>query len=232
MSSAVDKAYRTIRSQIFGGLYKAGDRLKEEELAEQIGVSRTPIREALRRLNAEHIVEFAPNHGACVANWSSDDIDEIYALRGLLECHVARRAAERISVEEIASLDTIQDEIEAAAASGTKEDLDRVAELNHRFHNILLRAARSDRVAMILSWLIDIPVMLRTYHAYSPRDMARSLNHHRELIEALKSRNVVWAEAVMAAHVNAARMVLANRPHDEVETVEAPLEPPRRRAAG
>jgi DNA-binding transcriptional MocR family regulator len=79
--TAVERAYEAIRGGIFSGDHPAGSRLREEELAERIGVSRTPVREALRRLDAEGLVEFMPNRGAHVASWSEDDLREIFGLR-------------------------------------------------------------------------------------------------------------------------------------------------------
>ena len=84
MSSAAEKAYEAIRDGIVGGELPVGGRLREEELAGTIGVSRTPVREALRRLDAEGLVEFSPHRGAQVASWSDQDLDEIFGLRGVL----------------------------------------------------------------------------------------------------------------------------------------------------
>ena len=83
MSKAADLAYERIRQKIITGAYAAGAHLKEEQVAEDAGVSRTPVREALRRLDAEHLVKFVPNRGAYVASWSTHDIEEIFVLRGM-----------------------------------------------------------------------------------------------------------------------------------------------------
>jgi DNA-binding GntR family transcriptional regulator len=101
---AVDRAYEAVRSGIIAGRYLAGARLTEQEIATTVGVSRTPVREALRRLDAEGLVEFTPNLGAVVTTWTEEDSDEIFDLRGMLESYGARRATIRATDEQIAEL--------------------------------------------------------------------------------------------------------------------------------
>ena len=101
---AVDKAYEAVRSGIIAGRYLAGARLTEQEIATTVGVSRTPVREALRRLDAEGLVEFTPNLGAVVTIWSEADSDEVFDLRAMLESYSARRATLRAAPEQIAEL--------------------------------------------------------------------------------------------------------------------------------
>ena len=92
---AVDRAYEAVRTGIIAGRYLAGARLTEQEIATAVGVSRTPVREALRRLDAEGLVEFTPNLGAVVTTWSEADSDEVFDLRAMLESYSARRATLR-----------------------------------------------------------------------------------------------------------------------------------------
>src|SRR6202050_3223278 len=101
---AAERAYSAVRDGILQGRYNAGSRLTEQELASALGVSRTPVREALRRLHAEGLVEFEPNHGAVVALFELEDAEEIFELRALLEPISARRAAERVTAPIIAQL--------------------------------------------------------------------------------------------------------------------------------
>ena len=109
MSSAAEKAYEAIRDGIVGGVLPVGGRLREEELAGSIGVSRTPVREALRRLDAEGLVEFSPRRGAQVASWSDQDLDEIFGLRAVLESYGASLAATRIGGDALAELAELAD---------------------------------------------------------------------------------------------------------------------------
>ena len=90
---AVDQAYQTVRDGIISGRYPPASRITEQEIAEAAGVSRTPVREALRRLHGEGLVEFQANHGAVVTDWSDTDANEVFELRAMLESHGAARAA-------------------------------------------------------------------------------------------------------------------------------------------
>ena len=205
MARASDRVYEIVRSGIVDGRYEPGARLREEDLASDIGVSRTPVREALRRLDADGLVDFSPNRGAHVATWSADDIEEIFALRALLEGFGARLAAERAGPDAAADLRRVAEDMAAAAKLG---DLDRVAELNQTFHHTILSAAGNMRLVETLARLIEVPLVQRTFRHYGPDDLQRSLEHHRELVLAIEANDGVWAESVMRSHVLAARNVL------------------------
>lgn len=207
MASAVERAYAEIRQRILSGQYPSGSRLKEEELAAEIGVSRTPIREALRRLSAGQIVRFGPSRRAYVASWSHDDVDQLFTLRAILEGYGIERAATRITEEEIAALEKLQNKMEKATRSDGADTLDRIASLNNQFHNLLFQAARSDRIALMLPSVIEPPIVLGTFEIYTKEELDRSQQHHREIIEALKAGDPGWASSVMHSHVYAARSV-------------------------
>src|SRR5262249_33245033 len=104
MAKAVDKAYQTVRDRIVRGVYPASSRITEQEVAAVAGVSRTPVREALRKLHAEGLLEFVPHQGAIVTEWTSEDRDDVFELRALLESYGAARAARRMTSEGITEL--------------------------------------------------------------------------------------------------------------------------------
>ncbi|MCK2238422.1 MULTISPECIES: GntR family transcriptional regulator [unclassified Crossiella] len=208
MALAAEKAYQTLRAGILDGTHQPAQRLAEVELAEGLGLSRTPVREALRRLEVEGLVELEPHRGARVAQWTRADVEELYDLRMLLESFVAARAATRIGQGALARLAQLRDIMAAAATAGAAQDLTRVAEANCEFHTIIGAAAASPRVLTMLTTVIEMPLVLRTFHDYQPAELARSLSHHRELVDALTEGDPDWAEAVMRAHVLAAKRVL------------------------
>lgn len=209
MSKIADLAYQGIRDRIISGEYAPGAHLKEEALAEDTGASRTPVREALRRLNAEHLVEFVPNRGAYVSSWSLEDVEEIYTLRSVLEGQAAFRAATRMSADEIDVLLDCAGRIDELLEHDGPRPTAGIIEANHRFHNTILDAAHSERLTKMLSWLVDIPITLQTFEKYSDRDIARSNHHHRELIDAFKARDPHWAQKVMETHLSAAQRLFA-----------------------
>ncbi|HEU4568713.1 MAG TPA: GntR family transcriptional regulator [Marmoricola sp.] len=208
MVRATDEAYESLRAAILGGEVAPGERLGEVELAEQLGVSRTPVREALRRLAADGLVEVLPNRGARVAQWTTEDLEEIYDLRAMLESHGAARAAERIDPAELPALHRLCAEMEACAERGRKRDLDRLAELNAELHRRIVDAAASPRLASLIAAVVQVPLVMRTFQRYDADALQRSLGHHRELVAALAAQDGEWARSVMRSHVLAAKAVL------------------------
>ncbi|HLT76341.1 MAG TPA: GntR family transcriptional regulator [Ferrovibrio sp.] len=207
-SSAVEKAYSEIRARIISGHLPQGARLKEEDLALEIGVSRTPVREAVRRLAQEGMVELRPNSGALVAKWSVDDLVQLFDLRATLEGSVASLAAERMDSATLATLRTLARTMEVTMREGGPHFLERIAELNDSFHKGILAAADSPRLSRMMAQLVELPIVLRTFNCYSEEELRRSLGHHVELVAAFEARDAVWAESVMKAHVLSAKHAL------------------------
>lgn len=204
MSKATVVAYEWIREQILNGNYPASMHLREEHIAEQAKVSRTPVREALRRLGNEHFVKFVPNQGAFVTKWEKDDVDVIFDLRAMLEGYSAHRAATRISDESIDELEKCAIEMEKLCEKHSLANHRKSIEHNHRFHSIIIEAANNDRINRMLSWLVEIPMLLKTIDRYENKDVERSNHHHRDLIEAFKAGDAEWAKSVMESHLRAA----------------------------
>jgi DNA-binding GntR family transcriptional regulator len=202
---AAERAYAAVREGILQGRYLAGARLTEQELARTAGVSRTPIREALRRLHAEGLVHFEPNHGAVVALFELEDAEEIFELRALLEPISARRAAERASPGTIAELRSLAQQQMAESTRRTGEYIARIGELNDRFHKLVQSAAGSARLVKTLAGLIDAPLILRTFGQYTPAELQRSADQHLELVQAFEARDPIWAHSIMGAHILAGR---------------------------
>lgn len=212
---ASDHAYRLIRAQILSGERAGGDWLREGELAESIGVSRTPVREALRRLTAEGLVRYERNRGVQVAAWTEEDLGEIFSLRSVLEPWACRLAAMSATVD-LDELDRLAHDMEAAAR-GSIADVDRITELNNRFHGLILAGSRNRRLGSVVSSVVQVPLVWQTFSHYSETDLRRSLAHHHELVAALAAGDPDWAESVMRSHVRAAWNSLKPR-RDDTET--------------
>ncbi|MEI6457571.1 MAG: GntR family transcriptional regulator [Pseudomonadota bacterium] len=205
---AVEKAYRAVKGGIFAGRYPPGSRITEQDAVEASGVSRTPAREALRRLHAEGLVDLTPNQGAVVIEWSAADSDEIFDLRALLESYGAARAAQVATNEQLRMLDTLAAQQQREAHERSDGHLERIATLNSRFHHALQDASASPRLRRILEALLDASLIMKTFHRYTPEDLERSASHHVELVEALTKRDADWAASVMRSHVLAAKRSL------------------------
>lgn len=204
MPRAADRAYDELRDRIRDGRLGPGERLPEEQLAADLGVSRTPVRDALRRLHADGFIELSPHRGAVVAEWSEDDLDEIYSLRALLEGRAARLAAERMTTDEISAARGVADELARAARSSTP-DLERITALNNEFHDLVRAGCRSPRLVAMVDGLVQLPLVQRTFRRYDRAALQRSAAHHLDLVGALEARDADGAEAVMVVHVSAAR---------------------------
>lgn len=204
MSNAVEKAYAEIRDAILSGHFPPGTHLKEDDLAKRIGVSRTPIREALRRLNAEGSVRFLRNHGAFVADWTMEEIREIFDLRGVLEGYAAERAAQRCQPADVVRLRQLAEEMIALEAEGGPDARARIAEANGEFHRIIIQSAGTQRLGSMMAQVVELPLVLRTFHRYSPEALRRSLYHHLEIVAAMEVRDGAWAGSVMRSHIAAA----------------------------
>lgn len=200
---ASDHAYRLIRGQILSGARAGGDWLREGDLAESIGVSRTPVREALRRLTAEGLVRYERNRGVQVTAWTAEDLDEIFSLRSVLEPWACRLAASSASVD-LHELDRLAHDMDAAARGAVAASVDQITELNNRFHRLILDGSGNRRLGSVVSSVVRVPLVWQTFSHYNDADLARSLAHHHELVAALTAGDPDWAESVMRSHVRAA----------------------------
>ena len=212
-------AYERIRRDIVTGALGEGERLTEARLAARLGLSRTPVRAAIGRLVHEGFVERGSGYSTRVARFPEDELEQIFALRLQLEGYAARRAAQFAGEGQIASLRALAarmsglggvrapDTSSAPAPPGVRTDdgLVALSRLNERFHSLVVESARSPRLLAMLGVAIDVGVVARTYRLYSTADLARSLRHHHEIVDAIAARAPDWAESVMRSHLLAAQ---------------------------
>jgi DNA-binding GntR family transcriptional regulator len=196
---ATSLAYSAIRDQILSGAFPGGHRLREDDLAAMIGVSRTPIREALRSLTAEGLVNHERNRGFQVESWTLKDLEEVHGLRSLLEPYATALAATSglLDIDALAALAHEMDD----AIRQPKLDVQIIAELNNRFHDAIMEASGNQRLRLLVNSVVQVPIVRRTFSQYTSEDLRRSLAHHQELVESLRSGDAVWAESVMRAHM-------------------------------
>jgi DNA-binding GntR family transcriptional regulator len=203
LSKASEQAYLELRGRILSGDLAPGTQLKEEELAALCGVSRTPVRDAIRRLETELFVRRTDSQRSFVAEWTMEDIEEVFTLRGMLEAYAVRRAAIRADKAQIARLRTINETLGDVLAAPVL-DVQAFLGANARFHSLILEIAASDRLAALLGRLVMQPVVQQTAMAYSREQLARSYNEHTEITAALAQGDPDWAEALMIAHIRRA----------------------------
>jgi DNA-binding GntR family transcriptional regulator len=208
MTQVADSAYEQIRKRILDGTVPLGARLKESKLAAEIGVSRTPIREALRRLAAEGLVSHSFHHGAQVVSPSDQDLADLFELRLLVEGLGAELAASRVTPEEVEGLEAAARGMEELLESPTRDLAERMAELNQRFHRMVIESAKSERVLAGFTSTVDLPLALRTFQHYSRTELLRSATQHRDLVAALRAGDPQWAKAVLHNHILTGRSVV------------------------
>lgn len=211
MSRASSKAFEAIRSRIISGEFAPGTHLKEEELAEVCGVSRTPIRDALRSLAAEDYVNVVPNHGTFVTKWSRDDIRDIFTLRAMLEGYAAQLGAELVTIEHIEELADNQQVVADMLKRGDTLDHDMLVISNRRFHEIIIEAAGSPRLTQMIARLTEQPLTALTTTSDNRAGIERSNRQHGELIDAFRARDASWARAVVESHILAAYQAYKQR---------------------
>lgn len=203
MARAADLAYSRIRAMILSGELASGAPMREEALAEACGVSRTPVREALRRLEADLLIRRSDSQRSFVADWSMADVEDAFGLRALLEGEAASRAASRIAPDMVDEMAALNVRI-AQAIRASEPDIDSFLACNRDFHAHILQAAASPRLASVLSRLVEQPVVWRTARQYDRANLERSHAEHEELLAAFQRRDGAWAQAVMAGHIRRA----------------------------
>ncbi|GLZ47016.1 GntR family transcriptional regulator [Actinomycetospora sp. NBRC 106375] len=205
---ASERALADLREAILTGDLAAGAHLGEVEVAARLGLSRTPVREALTRLAAEGLVELEAHRGARVTSFSRDDLDGIFDVRLALEPRATARAARHATAGDLDALDDLAGRMLAVGAPGADQDLDALVGLNRDFHARLLDLAQAPALAAGLANVVHTPVVTRTFHTYDAASLARSLAHHAEIVAALRAGDGDWAASVMRCHLGNARAVM------------------------
>lgn len=204
-SSLSDQIAANLRQAIIAGALTPGTRLLEIELAQKLGVSRGPLREALRILQGEGLLEAFPNRGVFVASLEEQDIQEIYSLRELLETFAIRLVSERADPAQIATLRALVDEMLQAAKIG---DPRQVIDLDLQFHKALWRSSGHQRLEQVLTGMLS---QIRVFLGVNTQlyvDLAEGVSDHKRIMEAIESKNANKAAELMMRHVVEARGVV------------------------
>lgn len=202
-----------MRQAIKDGVLKPGERLMEIRLAEELGVSRTPIREAIRKLEQEGFVVMVPRRGTYVADISLKDISQVFEIRGALEELAAGLAAERITPDELERLERILVEINEYMAH---DDFDKIVDADVRFHDVLYQASRNQRLVDILHNLREQMLRFRSISMHYPGRLAATWEEHRQMVENIANHNSAMARKVAKKHMeNSEKTLLKGISQDE-----------------
>ena len=190
--------FETLRSAILEGGLKPGERVMEVQLAEKLGVSRTPVREAIRKLELEGLLVMLPRKGAYVADVSIKDVLNVLEVRASLEGLAASLAAERITEEEIENLKKNAEEFEKMSK---ENDRDGMILKDTEFHSVLLNASRNDKLLNIVEGLSDQVQRYRVVYFTEYTDAKNIMLEHRAIIEAISERDGEKADRLAQEHI-------------------------------
>ena len=189
-------AYQAVYEAIASGQIKPGERLRETDLAARIGLSRTPVREAMRRLETEGLIIHEPRIGAVVRKLSQQEIVELYEMRIVLESTAATMAAQHASAAEIRTLEKLNAQMRAAADAPA-----RVSALNQQFHNCIVNAARNRFLALSYRNLAGTLILLGQTTLETPERVKTVCNQHDAIIAALAGGDGAKAAEAMSTHM-------------------------------
>jgi DNA-binding GntR family transcriptional regulator len=197
-----------LRHDIIAGSFPFGGRLKIDDLASRYATSHMPIREALRQLHGEGLIDFEPNKGARVRAVDADFVRDLFDLRIALEAMLTRRAAQRITSAQLEDLERTEAELEAQAAQG---DYAGVLRANRRFHATINDAAGNVEANRVIDSHWNIIVGLWQRHGYGPERVAGVISDHQQLLYSLSQRDSEGAAILATAHAAKARNEILKR---------------------
>lgn len=195
------RVFHKIRDDILSGKYKEHEELKEVAIGQELGVSRTPVREALRQLELEGLVQIIPNRGAFVTGIQAKDVHDIYMIRSKLEGLCARWACEHITKEQ---MEEMEENVYLAQFHIAKGNMDQIAELDNQFHSILYAACNSKMLEHLLIDYHQYVLRIRKRTLATPERAKISNNEHIGIMEAIKAGNQDLAEQLADEHMKTA----------------------------
>ncbi len=197
--------FETLRDAIINQTLEPGERLMEIQLAEEMGVSRTPVREAIRKLELEGLVIMVPRKGAYVAGISVKDIHEVFEVRASLEGLAASLAAQRITPEE---LDEMEKSLFLEAGELEGNNLRSIVEIDTTFHDLLYKAARNEKLFQMVNNLQEQLQRFRSASLARPGRSKTALEEHRKILEALALRDGKLAQKLAVEHIESAETAM------------------------
>ena len=195
------RVFQKLREDILSGKYKEHEELREISIGEELGVSRTPVREALRQLELEGLVTIIPNKGAYVTGITPKDVHDIYTIRSMLEGLCARWATRHITDEQLEELEEIILLSEFHLKKEGNEKAKQVSDLDGKFHKVLYEASNSRILEHVLSDFHKYVQIARTMSVGAKDRAEKSIAEHRGILDAIKSKDEVLAEKLANEHI-------------------------------
>lgn len=205
-NSLTGQVFKSLQNDILNGVLAPGDAMTEQKLCDELGVSRTPVREALGKLELEGLVRTVPNRGAVVVGICEKDIADIYTIRMYIEGLAARWSAENITDEQ---LDTLRSIVELQEFYAERRDMMQIWQLDTRFHQLIYESCRSGVLQITLSNFHRYIQKARELSIKKPGRAQPSVREHREILEAVAAHDGALAERLMTKHIENAKNNIA-----------------------
>ena len=193
-----EMVYESLRKTILHGKLKAGQRLIEETLAHQVGISRTPVREAFHKLERDDLVCRLPKGGFAVKEFTKEDVEEIFGIRNALESYAAYLATHHITPDKISFLEKKIKESEIAIKKGEDE---KVVQLHTEFHDLLYKSCKSKKLLEMINNFRDYFYRYRSALLHAEGGFKYSIEGHRHMLEAMKKKNPRLVEKLVRQHL-------------------------------
>ncbi len=215
-----DHIFEELQQAIYSGKLKSGERLTEKKIAEELGVSRTPVREALYRLASSGLIKIIPHRGFIISRWSAKEIKDVMEIRIALEMLALRLTIQRISPKEIDELKTLLIEMKEAVK---KEDITRASQLNTLFHDKIIIASKNKELSQVIE-----PIKNKIYHfriisISSPNRLKKSFEEHKKILGAIINKDSELAQELIAQHIKNIGLIIKEKIEEkqEQETIKS-----------
>ena len=195
-----------VKEAIIKGRLKPGERVPEPELAEWFGISRTPIREAFRQLEAQGFITFTPRKGAIVSPITDKDVRDFYAIKGLLEGYAAKMACQKLAGEDIKRMEELNEQM---AKCAEKNEVKNFFKLDNQFHDVFLKVCGNDKLYNLIHTIVQQFERFRRTSLSLPGRMQSSVKQHYEIIDAFRKKDMALVEKLVKANAEKGGELLA-----------------------
>ena len=200
-----EEVYESLKKSILHGKLKPGQHLIEEQLAGRTGISRTPVREAIHKLERDELLTRLPNGGYAVRKFTKEDVEEIFGIRIALESYAAYLATVHMAPDEISVLEKKLEESENALE---KEDTDRAVQFNTEFHDLLYKSCKSKKLVEMINTFRDYFYRYRSALLHLQDGISSSTKDHRLMLEAMKKKKPRLAERLVRQHLERGKEII------------------------
>ena len=215
-----DIVFEKLQKAVFSGKFKSGDRITEKEIAEELKVSRTPVREALYRLASTGLIKIIPHRGFIISRWSSKEIKDVIELRIALEIFAVKLAIQRILPNEINELKTLIVKMDKAVK---KEDMMKASHLNYLFHNKIILASKNKELFEVTEPIKNKIHHFRIISIFTPNRLKESYEEHKKILDAIINKDIELAQGLTSQHIKKVGFIIKEKIEEkqEQETIKS-----------